>query len=236
MSPSLTEAVRPNLGQKTRDKSVQVGSYEARRFSAVSSEHASAINLNIRIDSVYIRHNTQSIYEDLSLCRQAPSTLSSNPCTSFTALFLSRRASSHSPSALIASRRSRLCSRSSPSRTCSCARSTSFAGAAFPLAAVGLSAGCGGAAEDVAVPWRADKKRSTSGCNICRTLSSSVRICLTVVSSVRLSGAAFLDGSELSPPPMTAIFDFSLIPYAETTCDIKSGEEHNEDGAKQEAW
>ena len=60
-----------------------------------------------------------------------------------------------------------------------------------------------------------ERKSSTSGWSFCRTLSSSLRICVIVVSSVRRSGAGFED--ELwSPPPMIAMVDFSLMPYADT--------------------
>lgn len=77
-------------------------------------------------------------------------------------------------------------------------------------------AGCGGAAVALDVGSREVRNSSTSGCSVCRTLSSSVRICLIVLSSVRRSGVAFFDGSALSPPPTTAILDFSLMPYADT--------------------
>lgn len=65
-----------------------------------------------------------------------------------------------------------------------------------------------------------ERKVSTSGWRDCLTLSNSVLICVMVFSSVGRCGADDgvdnLDltgpGTWLSPPPMMAIVEFSLIP------------------------
>lgn len=65
-----------------------------------------------------------------------------------------------------------------------------------------------------------ERKVSTSGWRDCLTLSNSVLICVMVFSSVGRcgvdDGVDILDltgpGTWLSPPPMMAIVEFSLIP------------------------
>ena len=165
--------------------------------------------------SVHLSYTNTTIYA-FGLARHPPSSLSKRPCTSRTAPFRSFLASSHSPSAVMASKRNRLCNSSSPSRICSWARSVCLT--SFPVRCHDLSAGCGGGAEEVLVGCNAKRKSSTSGCSFRRTFSSSVRICAMVLSSVRRSGTG-LDETLLSPPPIIAIFEFCLIPYADTECN-----------------
>lgn len=119
----------------------------------------------------------------------------------------------------------------SPNRACSC--SNSDLGFAPPFDTGGGFAGCGGSAVavEVAEGCRAERKVSISGLRFCLTLSTSVLIWVMVDSCVRgCCEEAFLDedflGSAmvLSPPPTMARAAFSLIPYADTTCQNQNME------------
>lgn len=83
---------------------------------------------------------------------------------------------------------------------------------------MGLAPGCVGGADDVVVGEapRVMRNSSTSGARVLRTLSSSLRMTAIVLSCVGRSGAALTEVIEWSPPPMMAIFDFSVIPYDDT--------------------
>lgn len=151
--------------------------------------------------------------------RHAPSSVSSKPCTSLTAPLRSRRASSHSPSAVIASRRRRLWSSNSPRRTCSWARSEAGTCGAEPAAEAGLGGGAATVRDGRA--WAAAVKgamtvrnASTSGRRVARTLSSSDRIWEMVDASVRGAFCWRADGAggRGSPPPMRAIVLPALMP------------------------